>query len=300
MNPAHGVWYGIAFDMALFGGWFLIAWTLEQRRRRRWAESHPPVPGSGRRTLARMRRLVQPTLLLIPAEEPGFSKLGGDPEMPPSLDWPAGSREPRTFLAQIDLGAFRPHAGPEWLPEQGRFYAFYDPDGHGRADVVRVLYSLEEPGPERSSPTGVARHRERRVAFLICNSAPNTEWLNIREPLDMDFEELEALRRAIVDTPPADELQHRIGGYPDEIQDECMPISCERLARGLEPLKPGEEEQSVAILRASKQWRMLMQVDSDPDLKMEFGDAGRLYVFIRDRDAREADFSKTVTLSQSY
>ena len=299
MNPDHGVWYGIAFDFVLFGGWFLIVWTLEQRRRRRWAQDHPAVPGSGRRTLARMRRLIQPTLLLTPAKEPGFSKLGGDPELPVSLDWPDGYERPRTFLAQIDLGAFRQY-GPEWLPGEGRFYAFYDPDGHGTAEVVRILYSLEEPGPERRASGPAARHPERRVAFMVCNSAPNTEWLNVREPLDIDFEELERLREAIADTPPADELQHRIGGYPDEIQDECMPISCERLARGLEPLGPGEEEDSETILCASKQWRLLLQIDSDPDLKMNFGDGGRLYVFIRERDARKAHFSKTVTLWQSY
>ena len=51
---------------------------------------------------------------------------------------------------------------------------------------------------------------------------------------------------------------------------------------------------------ASRQWRLLMQIDSDADLKMNWWDGGRLYVFARTRDLKRGDFSKTVTITQTH
>ena len=126
-------------------------------------------------------------------------------------------------------------------------------------------------------------------------SAPSLEWLD--RP-DLDPELFEARVATLADASD-DGVQHRIGGYPSEIQDECMRLSCEHLARGL-PARDFAEPTPQALDRASRQWRMLLQIDSDPDLEMNLGDGGRLYVFVRAQQARKGDFSKTVALSQTY
>jgi hypothetical protein len=272
---------------------------------RRWTRAPQPSPPRTRapetsHLVARLKRLVRPTLLLVPAKEPGFSKLGGDPELPLDLEWPPGYERPRTFLAQIDLGALGPDRAIDWLPETGRLYAFYDPDGHGCADVVRIFHSTEPLGPAVAAPARTSRRfPERRVAFEHLTSAPSLDWLGL-DPTELGLSEDQFFALGtIADAPAPNEVQHRIGGYPNEIQPERMWLSCEHLARDL-PDPVWGVEIAPAIARAAKEWRLLLQIDSDDALKMNFGDGGRLYVFIRERHARTADFSKTVSLWQTY
>ncbi|WP_309604239.1 YwqG family protein [Phenylobacterium sp.] len=282
----------------LFSAMGLLLYVYDRLRQKRRSRT-PAISGETIRLKARLRRLVRPTLLLVPAKEPGFSKIGGSPELPAGQTWPVGY-EGRSFLAQIDLETLAPHAVIDWLPKEGRFYAFYDSERHGFADVVRILHSVEPAGPPVAAPAGVRPFfAERRVAFMVFTSAPSLDWLGLDVAyLDLDEDEFEQLE-AIGDAPPPDELQHRIGGYPNEIQPEAMSLSCEHLARGL-PDPIWGEDIPPAIARAAKEWRLLLQIDSDPALKMNFGDGGRLYVFIRERHARAGNFSKTVALWQTY
>lgn len=295
--PEHGVWYGLAFDTVLFGGLTLFFYVTGRTRRALRRKQAPISPQALGRMRARLKRLTRPTWLLVPARQPGFSKLGGDPELPRGLEGPRGA-ESREFLAQVDLSTLRANGGPDWLPTEGRIYAFFDPDGYGAADVVQILYTDQPPGPA-TAPSG-RRYRERRVAFMEFTSIPSLDWLGMdAAEFGLDYETFQSSIADLADAPPDEEVQHRIGGYPNEIQDECLRLLSEHLARGLPPPVYGVEVPD-AIDRASRQWQMLLQIDSDPDLGMNFGDGGRLYVFIREQHARKGDFSKTVALWQTY
>ncbi|MDB5461830.1 MAG: hypothetical protein JWP23_219 [Phenylobacterium sp.] len=291
-----GLIYSVAFVCAMAFVYWLITWFAERivGRKREPAGSDTP------RLRGLMKRMARQTLLLALTKEPAFSKLGGEPELPEGLAWPEGVKEPRAFLAQIDLAEVRASDGPEWLPAEGQLYAFYDDWRAGFADEVRILSSLETPGAPVAPASTLAmkwRFQERRAAFLPFRSIPSLDWLGVNlMDLDVSDEELDELSSA-PDKPFGDELQHRIGGYPSEIQNGQMRLECEYLARGLEaeagPPPP-------AILRASRTWLLLLQIESDPGLKMSWGDAGRLYVFVREADSQKGDFSKTVTISQTH
>lgn len=229
-----------------------------------------------------------------------FSKLGGEPDLPQGAAWPYIGGRPLAFLVQLDLVEVRAAGGPGWLPETGRLWAFNDKEGYGGRDHLRVLFaSTDPPIARRPFPVELQkRHRygERPVDFHRMTSIPSLDWLGV------DVEEIDVVGRdldELADAPGADfgnEPQHRIGGYPAEIQDERMAITAELLARGLDRAA----EITPAIERAAREWRLLLQIDSDPALGMNFGDAGRLYVFIKEKHARAGDFSKTVSNWQTY
>ncbi|MBJ7412317.1 MAG: DUF1963 domain-containing protein [Phenylobacterium sp.] len=302
---AIGLGAGMLYLVAIVAVVALVSlaqhWMYVRKRRR----AGPRLSSDAPRIKGRMTRLAQPTLLLTPATKPGFSKLGGDPELPPDLAWPHEDGRPRTFVAQVDLASAQDFDPPKWLPAAGHLYAFVDETRYGLADLVRIISTDLPAGPPVTPPTAVRRREdrrlaasfpERRVTFESRTSVPSLDWLGIDlTEADLSEEELDEL----ADAPLDDEIQHRIGGYPSEIQDEQMAISCELMRRGLPPEYEGTEI-TPAIERASKQWRMLLQIDSDPALKMNWGDGGRLYVFIREKDALKGDFSQTVTISQSY
>jgi uncharacterized protein YwqG len=285
---------------------YWLRWMLGFRRKRRAGVAASEMlsvakPGTdARRVWRKMKALAQPTLLLAPTADVAFSRMGGAPDLPPGAEWPSGFDGPRAFLAQLDLVAVRNAGGPHWLPDAGALY-FFDDTLSDDPKLVVVIYA-DQPGSELTAPPaalGAKRRRpERRVQFLSFPSLPSLDWLGQDlQALDVDDHELDALSDA-PDEPFGDELQHRIGGYPSEIQEEQMSIAAELASRGLQrdhsrPLPRG-------VRKASGDWRLLFQADTDPSLKMSFGDAGRLYVFIREADARTAEFSKTVTIWQTH
>jgi len=289
----------LGWTAAFVGGlWLLAAWS----NRRAAAARRDRRQGDGlsfNTILGRMRRAAQPTLLLAPAQALGFSKLGGLPDLPAGLGWPGRTDGPRAFLGQIDLGAVGAGADLEWLPTDGRLYLFVDEARYGFADLVRVLHSREAPAGERAPPASLrGTFLERRVEFTPLTSLPSLDWLGVEaDDLAVSDEELDRLAD-LPDAPFGDEIQHRIGGYPSEIQAGRMQVECEYLRRGLDGANGAEIPE--AVRRASRQWRLLIQIDSDPALGMNWGDGGRLYVFIRKADAERADFSKTVTLFQTH
>jgi uncharacterized protein YwqG len=93
---------------------------------------------------------------------------------------------------------------------------------------------------------------------------------------------------------------HRLGGHPNEIQESRMALECELGSRGLDTETIFDGEVEPKILRASKSWRLLFQIDSDPDIGMSWGDGGMLYIFVREADARAGNFSRTWLISQSH
>src|SRR6478672_6942116 len=58
----------------------------------------------------------------------GASRLGGRPDLPPGVPWPAW-HEPMAFIAQVNLADVAPHDIAGALPDRGLLSFFYETDG---------------------------------------------------------------------------------------------------------------------------------------------------------------------------
>ncbi|MEW5685324.1 MAG: YwqG family protein [Pseudomonadota bacterium] len=266
------------------------------KARQRAPASRSRGSGESEELLQTMRRLARPALRIVEGEPSSFSKLGGVPDLPIDLEWPEGDGAPLLFVGQIDLAEMQKQTALDWLPREGKFYAFYDGQRNGAPDLVLMLFR-EGSFALSSQPQQRPAHpiKERHVAFRAFHSYPSLDWLEIGPGFDDSA--LAALNQndAFEDDTRA---MHWLGGYPLEVQGGQLQVQCEFLHRGLTPRRG--EPVPDSLRRAAQEWRLLLQIDSDPELGMNWADGGCLYIFIRARDARRGDFSKTVTILQSH
>ena len=198
-------------------------------------------------------------------------------------------------MGQFDLAEVRDAGGPAWLPADGALLAFHHEEW-GFADLVRVI-RVDGACVSMEAPDGRA-YPAQPIAFERRVSLPSLEWLSVdgRElkPAGAAWSEL----AEIVEKRPPPEAHHQIAGYPDEVQRGSLPLEAElewRRQGG-----PGRKPRVYSPQEAAKDWRLLFQIDTDEDLGMSWMDCGRLYVLIREQDARAGDFSQTVTIVQTY
>lgn len=229
-------------------------------------------------------KLLLPSIRLIVEErsEEPVTRLGGTPNMPAEISWPTRrSGDPHSFLAQIDLGRLEICDGLP-LPHHGALFFFCDaeylPDVGDPLDVsdgIKVIYS-----PTSLSKNGLRTPpRELNAAYIF-------EGLSLQPRLDVtapaqDVWEIESLHLSDAESYAygdlfgqvcaIDESVHRMGGHPNLLQYG-------RLNRN------GDN--------GGADWLLLLQLDSESEAGMMWGDQGRLYFTIRERDLRSSRFEE--------
>lgn len=259
------------------------------------------TPESAEQILALMEPLKQPALHVIAATDSGvISKIGGLPAAPAPFVWPDWQGRPLAFLAQLDLAEMGEHAVPD-LPESGLLYFFYDAeqstwgfDPSDRGSWRVLFFPAGEELTSIDAPPTLVRHglfAEKRVTFRRIASYPSTDRLPIGpNNISMDdWDEVDVRRGAAFGDLP----RHQVGGLPNPVQGDSMELECQLAFHGIncgdgtafsdpraERLKPG-----------SADWRLLLQLDTDDDIDMMWGDCGTLYFWIRADDLRKCEFS---------
>ncbi|WP_438445399.1 YwqG family protein [Gorillibacterium sp. sgz5001074] len=243
-----------------------------------------------------------------PAEEEDIpaahSKIGGRPDLPPSAEWPAYEGRPLHFIAQVNLEQLG--CEPPELPRKGMLSFFYDaleqPWGFDPADrgrwKVQYFESLtdlvrrEEPEELVEQGTfGAARIGRCSVQTTL----PDYESFCLRS-MDWSPEQRERylqLAEEVGEYNRTTSVTHQLLGHPGLIQGD-MQLECQLASNGLYCGDgSGYRDPRRAELEAgAAAWRLLLQVDSEEEAGMMWGDSGRLYFWIREEDLRERQFDR--------
>ncbi len=261
----------------------------------------------------RLMAMKRPAVALKSATKStrGFSRLGGLPNLPEGTVWPEWNGAPLAFLAQIDLAELPSPLPLEHLPATGRLYFFFDQEqsvwGIDPKDRGgwQVLYSQDAPSAAPNpAPAGLEDvFDEKYLSAHAIDSIPSPDRLNL-DLSDSDnddaFDEASDAIDALRDDPFEDFVYHQMGGYPNAIQSDDMELDCQMTAHGLSCGTPEDyQDPRIADLEKTKDdWQLLLQIDSDDDTAMMWGDSGTLYFWIRSQDLAKRDFSKVWMILQ--
>ena len=223
-----------------------------------------------------------------------------------------------SFIAQIDLAQVGKYAAVIGLPETGLLAFFYaaeecpgpfDPLSRGSGQVIYTAGSAVE------MPTPANIEEDQR--FTICDLEFCGQWIlpdycfSIRQkPLDhvlmrgqIEFgilnEPYQELHRQLIGLP---ELPlHRVGGYPQLVQNE-MQLQCQLASNGIYCGRSDDYKtpRALALKEGAADWTLLLQIDSDDAPGWMWGDAGRLYFWIKRQDLAKCDFSNVWSIMQCY
>jgi uncharacterized protein YwqG len=221
----------------------------------------------------------------------GSSHFGGQPDLPNSLAWPSVGKSQLDFLLQVNLAQVAPLLPASGLPKTGWIWFFYDTencpwgiareDRHGwqvlfwdgpAKDLARV------PAPPWQAPGAEMPLRSlsmQKADWLPDQNAPAIARLKLSDTeLHGYCDALKTLR-----TPDSAPI-HKLLGWPDTIQND-MEAQCGELA-------------------GPNDWRLLLQLDSEEGAQIVWGDAGRLYCWIRDKDLQAKRFDRCWVFLQCY
>jgi uncharacterized protein YwqG len=291
---------------------FLLKAGFDDAVARRWASRARPNV-----------RLLTGEVMSVDTTATATTKLGGEPDLPRGTRWPervayaytnrrgmegGETAAPLDFLAQINLADVAQAGCDLPLPANGLLSFFYDaelqPWGFDPADApgFRVIYTPQ--GGELSRlihPSGV--RPALPVKLEPGESLPDWAWFleYEGEVLGEDDDAFHAAFDQLDDDQQYEMFyaSHAFGGWPALIQNP-MEIECQLASSGIYVGGPEgyADPRAQALEAGAKDWRLLLQLDSDDDLDWMWGDGGSLYFWCRQQDIAAGRFDRVWTVLQ--
>ena len=248
--------------------------------------------------------LAVPGVHAVAVSAPSKSHFGGSPNLPSSTDWPVWHERKLGFLARISLPELQLVRRIDWLPRDGALLFFYDvdeqpwgfdPQDRGGCAVLHVP-DLESPATPTAKSEELFPHMGigfRSIETLPSTERPEVDALSLS---DQEFEEYWKLRDAPFQGLP----KHQLTGLPTPVQGDYMELECQLVSNGVYcgDSNGYNSPRAKELEAGAGDWRLLLQLDSDDDAGVMWGDCGTLYFWVRAQDAAEGRFENAWLILQ--
>lgn len=249
----------------------------------------------------------------------GQTKIGGRPDLPREITWLTETNivettekkflifnskkeetitKPLSFIAQINLAEIVSFDKETLLPKSGILYFFYSAEqevwgfDYKDKNKFKVIYWNGDFSQLKRNefPNDLPEYS----CFKSCSVDIKSELSlpsNGHEVYE-DFADGEDDK--FWEEVYNDGNLNKLLGYSDNIQNE-MELECELVTNGLYCGDPtGYNDPRAKELEPNAiNWRLLLQIDSNDENEMMWGDCGRLYFWIKKEDLINKDFDKS-------
>lgn len=238
-----------------------------------------------------VRLLLQPDQNL----RPGTSKLGGTPDLPPTVVWPEHNGVSMALLSQINLADVSPYDKDHLLPEKGMLYFFCDVSFEWKRNVqlglgYKVIYHPGDNSTIRPAPVPGKLHPDTHpekscaFGFSTVETLPSDQSVFCK-PFALSMDEQDAfavLREALREDQKDSAEAQRMLGHADFYQNDCHRIAAQAGD------KSGGEE---SIDTLARRHQLLLQLF---DNKFAWwGGVCHFLFLISDEDLRARRFDRT-------
>ncbi len=256
------------------------------------------------KALIRTAVAIEPKAVAEDRIEVGASKIGGLPDLPAGTDWPEWGGVPLAFIAQFRLADVVEYDVEDALPESGMLHFFYDgrletwgldPEDRGS---WRVLYVKTDATPlaRCPMPDGLpeeSRFRACEVDFSTTANLPPYDAADI-QALELTEKEQDSYMTLLDGVMGAELEGSKLLGHPDSIQAD-MQEGCQLASTG-----GSADPDTFEPAQGATDWRLLLQIDSEDQAEMMWGDAGMIYYWVRKQDLQARKFDAVWMVLQCY
>jgi uncharacterized protein YwqG len=241
----------------------------------------------------------------------GKARIGGRPDLPNHIGWPTWRDEPLSFIAQINLADLPEYDFLNILPSEGVLSFFYSASleiwsNPRDKNSWRVLYFEDKGLRRREYPPTIpdhGRYDSLNVEFQRSITIPESDsGYFVLEYGKSDEDEIDKyvdMHERIAALLNEGRTLNRLLGHPEQ-QQGWLLRECQLDSHGMYGVAYGgySATEVEAVEAGATDWELLLQIDSDDDAKMMWGDIGRLYYLIPREELQRRNFDATWMILQ--